>query len=267
MTFERARPSLQASTTPRMSLRTSASSFPFSAPTLMTMSTSWAPSRIAFLASRSLICGSCAPSGNPTTQQTFTAEPWRSFFTCGTKTGFTQTEKKPCCRASAQSFSTSAAVASGLSSVWSMSFATFSGVIAGSAAREAPPFPSISFTFAAIRSTSSADSSDIPLSFSISRIIATRFRCLSAVHAVARKTSTIRLAASSSTCPAPSARRRASLCSRAFFASASVLHVAASTPGTLFAAIAEPIPAPSTTTPKSASPRATRSAAARAKTG
>ncbi len=143
-----------------------------------------------------------------------------------------------------------------------MSFATCSGERAGAAEGAAPPFPSISFTFAAIRSMSSADSSVIPFSFSISRIIATLFRCRSAVHAVARKTSTIRFAVASSTCPAPRARRLASLCSRAFRASASVLQVAARTPGTLFAAIAEPIPAPSTTMPKSASPSATRSAAA-----
>ena len=60
--------------------------------------------------------------------------------------------------------------------------------------------------------------------------------------------------------PAPSVRTFASLCSRAFLASASVLQVAARTPGTLLAAIAEPIPAPSTTIPKFASPWATRSA-------
>ncbi len=149
-----------------------------------------------------------------------------------------------------------------------MSCATCAGVrAAGAAGAAAPPLPSISFTFAAIRSMSSADRSVIPFSFSMSRIIATLFRCRSAVHGVDRKTSTIRFAVSASTCPAPRARRLASLCSRAFFASASVLHVAARTPGTLFAAIAEPIPAPSTTIPKSASPWATRSAAARAKTG
>ncbi len=41
----------------------------------------------------------------------------------------------------------------------------------------------------------------------------------------------------------------------------------ARTPGTLLATMLEPMPAPSTMTPRQASPRATASAAARAKTG
>ncbi len=98
-------------------------------------------------------------------------------------------------------------------------------------------------------------------------IIATRRLWRSALQSVERKTSTILSAVSSLRYPAPSVTRCASLCSRAFFAVATSKAIPARTPGTLLATMPEPIPAPSTTTPRHASPRATFSAAARAKTG
>ncbi len=52
-----------------------ASSRPLSAPMLITMSISRAPSRIARRASSALVSGGCAPSGKPTTQHTFTGVP------------------------------------------------------------------------------------------------------------------------------------------------------------------------------------------------
>ena len=102
---------------------------------------------------------------------------------------------------------------------------------------------------------------------SMASIIATRRLCRSAVHSVDRKTSTIWSARSSARYPAPSVRTFASLCSRAFFAVARSNAMPARTPATLFAAMAEPMPAPSTTMPRPARPEATASAAARAKTG
>ena len=59
----------------------------------------------------------------------------------------------------------------------------------------------------------------------------------------------------------------ASLCSRALLAVLTSKAMPARTPGTLLAAMHEPIPAPSMTTPRHASPEATFSAARRAKTG
>ena len=84
MTLQMARPSRHASTTARMSLRTTASSRALSAPMLMTMSISRAPSRIARRASSALVSGGCAPSGKPTTQQTLTGEPRSSDAACRT---------------------------------------------------------------------------------------------------------------------------------------------------------------------------------------
>jgi hypothetical protein len=81
----------------------------------------------------------------------------------------------------------------------------------------------------------------LPTLASMASIIATRRRCRSAVQSVERKTSTICKARSSGRYPAPSV--------------------------SMFASIAEPMPAPSTTMPRLARPEATSSAAARAKTG
>src|SRR5574341_727507 len=65
-----------------------------------------------------------APSGNPMTVQTFTGEPCKANAHSLTHAGFTHTEAKLKLRASWQSCSISARVASGLSRVWSMYFAT-----------------------------------------------------------------------------------------------------------------------------------------------
>src|SRR5574344_2848541 len=59
------------------------------------------------------------------TVQTLTPEPRRSFAHFETQHGFTQTEAKPCSRASRQSLARSAGRASAFSSVWSMYFASF----------------------------------------------------------------------------------------------------------------------------------------------
>ena len=91
---------------------------------LMTMSTSQAPSSMVRRASAALTSGSVAPRGKPITVQTPVAVPRSSRAQVATQVGLTQTVAKPCSRASAQSFSIWARVASGLSSVWSMRAAT-----------------------------------------------------------------------------------------------------------------------------------------------
>ena len=139
MTFDSARPSLQASTTARMSRSTRASSLPLSAPMLMTMSISFAPSRIALRASRALISGAAAPSGNPTTAQTLTGVPRSSalrLLDVGRIHAHREEAVGPAPRA--HSFSMSAGVASGFSSVWSIIFARSVGATGGGAA-PAPP--------------------------------------------------------------------------------------------------------------------------------
>jgi predicted acetylornithine/succinylornithine family transaminase len=84
------------------------------------MSISCAPQRIAISVSAALTGVAFAPSGNPATVHTFTGEPASSAAASGTQYGFTHTLAKPYWRASAHSCRISAAVASGLSSVWSM---------------------------------------------------------------------------------------------------------------------------------------------------
>ena len=61
-----------------------------------------------------------APNGKPMTDATGTPVPLRFAAARETQTGLMQTLAKPCWTASAHSLSMSAAVASGLSSVWSM---------------------------------------------------------------------------------------------------------------------------------------------------
>ena len=60
--------------------------------------------------------------------QTLTFVPASCRAQCDTQTGLTQTDANPCSAASAQSCVTSRSVASGLSSVWSMSAATSGAV-------------------------------------------------------------------------------------------------------------------------------------------
>jgi hypothetical protein len=84
------------------------------------MSTSQAPSATVRAASKALTSGKVAPSGKPTTVQTRVSDPRSSSAHSGTQVGFTHTVAKPCSRASAQSCSIWARVASGLSRVWSM---------------------------------------------------------------------------------------------------------------------------------------------------
>ena len=79
--------------------------------------------------------------------------------------------------------------------------------------------------------------------------------------------STIVTASAGVTSVEPSASTLAPVCSRAYRASVGLMHMAARTPGTLLAAIVDPMPAPSITTPASASRRATWSATAAAVSG
>src|SRR5205814_2430130 len=78
-----------ASTTARMSRSTARSLPDFSSPTLMTMSISPAPSRIARVASYAFTSESVAPSGKPTTVHTFTREPRTFSAHSRTHAGFT----------------------------------------------------------------------------------------------------------------------------------------------------------------------------------
>src|SRR6478609_5864648 len=87
---------------------------------LMTMSISCAPQRTASRASNALAVGVIAPSGKPTTAHTITPEPSRNADALATFVEFTHTDAKQYLRASSHSFLTSAAVASALSSVWSI---------------------------------------------------------------------------------------------------------------------------------------------------
>src|SRR3990172_2860586 len=67
-----------AATPPRMSCSTNSSSPDFNAPTLMTISISSAPSLTASSVSATFTVESVAPSGKPTTVQTFTGAPRRA---------------------------------------------------------------------------------------------------------------------------------------------------------------------------------------------
>src|SRR5262245_2236935 len=84
---------------------------------------------------------------------------------------------------------------------------------------------------------------------SMAPILRTRRKCLSSVQRTVRKVVTISGTAPGATNFAPSVSTLASLCSRAFLADATSLQSAARTPGTLLAAIAEPMPAASTRIP------------------
>ena len=84
------------------------------------MSISQAPSSIARRASYAFTSGALAPSGKPTTQQVATPEPCRISEQRRTHVPFTHTLAKRFFLASSHSLSTSAAVASGFKSVWSM---------------------------------------------------------------------------------------------------------------------------------------------------
>ena len=78
------------------------------------MSISCAPARRAPAVSATLASVLVAPSGKPTTVQTLTGEPASSARTSGTQYGLTQTLAKLYWRASRQTLTTSARVASGL---------------------------------------------------------------------------------------------------------------------------------------------------------
>ena len=100
-----------------MSRSTTRRSPDFSAPTLITMSISQAPSKMARRVSKCFVSAVVAPSGNPTTEQTLTRLPCRRRAQVATHVGFTQTLANSYCAASRQSVSISWRVASGLSSV------------------------------------------------------------------------------------------------------------------------------------------------------
>ena len=124
--------SRHASETFSMSRRTSSWSPLLSAPTLITMSISRAPSRMARRASSAFTSVVFAPKGNPTTDATLTPEPRRFCAHRRTHVGFTQTDANSYRRASSHSLSMSSAVASGRSSVWSMNRARSRGTSAPS---------------------------------------------------------------------------------------------------------------------------------------
>src|SRR5262249_13243745 len=100
ITLTMAQDSWAASTTDRISSSTDRSSRDLSAPILMTISISVAPSKIARRASYAFTSARVAPSGNPTTVQTFTGEPYRIEAHSFTQVGLTQTDAKLNVRAS-----------------------------------------------------------------------------------------------------------------------------------------------------------------------
>jgi error-prone DNA polymerase len=103
--------------------------------------------------------------------------------------------------------------------------------------------------------------------FSISMILFTRRRCLPPANCVSSHTFTISLATPLPITLSPKASILALLCSRLFLAVNVSWHTAHLAPGTLFAAIHEPTPAPSTIIPRSNKPRATAWATRKAKSG
>ena len=105
------------STTATMSSRTASWSPPRSAPMLITMSISSAPSAIATPVSKDFTSVALAPKGKPTTVHTLTLDPASSTAAAGTQNGFTHTLAKPYCRASAHNLRMSATVASGFKRV------------------------------------------------------------------------------------------------------------------------------------------------------
>ena len=100
-----------------MSFSTYSLSPPLRRPTLITMSTSVAPSRMHRRVSKALTWVVVAPSGKPMTVHTFTGLPSSSCRHSDTQPGFTHTDAKLNLRASAHSFSKSGFTASGLSRV------------------------------------------------------------------------------------------------------------------------------------------------------
>ena len=91
--------------TASMSRSTARRSPDFSAPTLITMSISRAPSKMARCVSYPFTSAVVAPSGNPTTEQTPTPVPARRREQSATHVGFTQTVANRNCAASRQSSS------------------------------------------------------------------------------------------------------------------------------------------------------------------
>src|SRR5919197_3628300 len=89
---------------------------------LTTNSSSPAPSATARRASAIFVRARARPAGRPTTAHTFTSPPRNSSAAGATCVGSTQTEATCSSRARRQISSTSATVASGSSSVWSMVF-------------------------------------------------------------------------------------------------------------------------------------------------
>ncbi len=146
--------SWQASLTAATSARTRSLRPDLSAPMLMTMSISRAPSRMTRRASWALISDSVAPNGKPMTEATATPGALEARRAArDTQTGLMHTDANPWRTASAQSLSMSAAVASGFSSVWSMYWARPWGTLPASPLypmRDAP-VPTISWTFGAQR--------------------------------------------------------------------------------------------------------------------
>src|SRR5262245_26757609 len=119
-----------ASRTMAISLATAAQSPACAAPRSMTMSTSTAPSSTARRASIAFVSAWCAPDGKPTTHAVAIdagSQPEPS----GSIEGETHTAKTERSAASRQSSSTSARVASGLRSVWSIILAIESAVVIG----------------------------------------------------------------------------------------------------------------------------------------
>ncbi|MPN60020.1 hypothetical protein SDC9_207743 [bioreactor metagenome] len=94
ITFESALRFLASLTTARISSSTRVSLPAFKAPMLMTISTSAAPSSIAWRVSKALVALTLAPSGKPITVQTLTAEPLSRSAHRLTLQGFTHTEAK-----------------------------------------------------------------------------------------------------------------------------------------------------------------------------
>ena len=109
-----------AATTASMSRRTRSSSPASSQPTLMTMSSSLAPSETAASVSAALPAVDMAPSGKPMTVQTLTSVSARREAHAPTQQEFTHTEANPCSTASSHSRAICSRVAFAARSVWSI---------------------------------------------------------------------------------------------------------------------------------------------------
>src|SRR5665811_592886 len=95
ITLLRAPDSWHASDTFAMSSRTRSYAPDRSAPILITMSTSVAPSRMTRRASKALISDGVEPRGNPTTEATFTSVPCRFALHRFAQNGLTHTAANP----------------------------------------------------------------------------------------------------------------------------------------------------------------------------